>query len=451
MMEFFNATPSGITYVGPKPDLTKTTGDQEQQIQVTFAADAANPVLAWGGHIASRFDWGCSDAAQSASGISGSPYHMRVKEMTVNGKKVQLGNQDRSLSAAAVIAVQPGISTSLTEVDSDPENSGASITVTVGASVVDSATLTGTTPDAGGTISYAVYSDNTCTTLVEDITPASNTVVNGVAPDSDPYATDTVGTFYFQASYSGQGANLPATSACTEEVLTVQKASPTIATQVKDDADGSDINDGASVAIGTTVYDTATLTGGFSPGGTVEYFYQKQTNGTPDCTDGISLGMKNVTAGSVPDSDTVPLNAAGTYEFWAVYSGDANNNGDISSCDAETVVVGKNSPSGSTTQSLIPNDTLTLTGATTDAGGTVDFYLFAPGVTCSVGNIANAAYKEEDVALLTNDHASTGNTEFIAQAEGTWTWLAIYSGDANNDGFTSNCVETFAIDNDTSG
>ena len=55
----------------------------------------ANPVLAWGGHISTRADWGQDN---SAVAISGSPYHMRLIDLDGSG-----GNQDRSLSADAVI------------------------------------------------------------------------------------------------------------------------------------------------------------------------------------------------------------------------------------------------------------------------------------------------------------------------------------------------------------
>jgi hypothetical protein len=52
--------------------------------------------MAWGGHIARSVDWGAGNAA---SGISGSPYHTRLISLDGSG-----GNQDRSLSAAAVLA-----------------------------------------------------------------------------------------------------------------------------------------------------------------------------------------------------------------------------------------------------------------------------------------------------------------------------------------------------------
>ena len=70
-------------------------GGEERLVKITFKATVSNPVLAWGGHVAWQGDWG---AGNSAGGISGSPYHMRLIELNGQG-----GNQDRSLSADAVI------------------------------------------------------------------------------------------------------------------------------------------------------------------------------------------------------------------------------------------------------------------------------------------------------------------------------------------------------------
>ena len=70
-------------------------GDKSARISLTFNATVANPVLAWGGHIATRLDWGANNSAVS---ISGSPFHTRLIDLDGSG-----GNQDRSLSAEAVI------------------------------------------------------------------------------------------------------------------------------------------------------------------------------------------------------------------------------------------------------------------------------------------------------------------------------------------------------------
>jgi len=86
-----------ITSVSPYFYSTGTgfTGDKSAGIMITFTASVANPVLAWGGHIATRQNWG---AGNSAISISGSPYHTRLLDLDGSG-----GNQDRSLSAEAVI------------------------------------------------------------------------------------------------------------------------------------------------------------------------------------------------------------------------------------------------------------------------------------------------------------------------------------------------------------
>ena len=69
--------------------------DAPRRLTITFTNTQLNPVLAWGGHIATRVDWGFGNSAAS---ISGSPFHTRLIDLDGSG-----GNQDRSLSAAAVI------------------------------------------------------------------------------------------------------------------------------------------------------------------------------------------------------------------------------------------------------------------------------------------------------------------------------------------------------------
>jgi len=56
-------------------------------------------------------------------------------------------------------------------------------TVVVGGTVHDSSTLTGATANAGGTVTYTVYSDSTCSTSFANA--GTKTVTNGVVPDSD--------------------------------------------------------------------------------------------------------------------------------------------------------------------------------------------------------------------------------------------------------------------------
>ncbi|MGB6993400.1 MAG: hypothetical protein WBG00_09260, partial [Thermoanaerobaculia bacterium] len=77
-------------------------GDTSTNITVTFTASDDEIVLSWGGHIATRMDWGVDN---SAAFISGSPYHMRLiaYDDVTNDEVCSVGNTDRSLKASAVI------------------------------------------------------------------------------------------------------------------------------------------------------------------------------------------------------------------------------------------------------------------------------------------------------------------------------------------------------------
>lgn len=97
---------SGYTLVGD------FTGASMTSITVTFTADDSSNtvVLAWGGHISRRLDWGEENSAVS---ISGSSYHMRLADFTCSNEDCSTGQQDRSLSNQAVIF--PGIITIVKE------------------------------------------------------------------------------------------------------------------------------------------------------------------------------------------------------------------------------------------------------------------------------------------------------------------------------------------------
>jgi hypothetical protein len=178
----------------------------------------------------------------------------------------------------------------------------------------------GATADAGGTVTYTVYSDNTCSTQMADA--GTKTVTNGNVPDSDPVTFNDASTFFWQAVYSGDASNNCATSDCTSEKLLV-KAKPSIATSLSD----------STVSVGDSVHDSATLTGATADaGGTVTYTIYNDNTCNTQVADG---GTKTVTNGNVPDSDPVTFNNAGTFFWQAVYSGDANNNGATSDCTSE--------------------------------------------------------------------------------------------------------------------
>ena len=93
----YNGVPAGISY-SPEGDPAASTSSTRLKLDFTVTGSSSkNVVIAWGGHISSRLDWGAPNAA---SDINGSPYHTRL--VSFDGKA---GNQDRSLQNAAVAFV----------------------------------------------------------------------------------------------------------------------------------------------------------------------------------------------------------------------------------------------------------------------------------------------------------------------------------------------------------
>jgi hypothetical protein len=108
VMTLYGGTLIDVTYV-TQGDVSLAATTSETQVKVRFTANTSTAVLAWGGHLASRWEWGfnADGTPRSSGGISGSSYHMRLVTWNLNN----LGNQDRSLSTDAVIAMpQCGIS-----------------------------------------------------------------------------------------------------------------------------------------------------------------------------------------------------------------------------------------------------------------------------------------------------------------------------------------------------
>jgi hypothetical protein len=102
---------------------------------------------------------------------------------------------------------------------------GASVTVGLGAPVTDTATVGGAGgAGASGTVSYAVYKDPTCKSLVGQA--GTGAVTNGVAGPSTAVSKLAPGTYYWQATYSGDVNNQASVSVCgSEKEIVARKAS----------------------------------------------------------------------------------------------------------------------------------------------------------------------------------------------------------------------------------
>jgi len=103
--------------------------------------------------------------------------------------------------------------------------------ITAGTNAYDTTTLSGVVNSSGmAGVTYSYYTNNTCTAnavTVNTVTVATN----GTVPNSNTVTFNSVGTYYWQAVYSGDADNYGVSSTCTavnNEKLTVTKASPTV-------------------------------------------------------------------------------------------------------------------------------------------------------------------------------------------------------------------------------
>jgi hypothetical protein len=286
--------------------------------------------------------------------------------------------------------------------------------VQAGSSVYAIPSLTNETGDAGGSLQYDVYSNNTCTTLA--LNAGSKAVANGATPNSDSWQFITPGTYYWQAVYSGDANNAAATSSCNAAgtiltVTAVQSATPTISTQLSN----------SSVVAGSSVYDTATLANASSgAGGTVAY--KAYTDNA--CTAGMmDAGTKTVTNAVVPSSNSIVFNTPGTYYWQAVYSGDANNAAATSSCASEVLTVTSTTPpsgspgtiSGTVFNDLNKNDKQD-SGEAGLAGWHV--WLHKAATASNAKNAKHDFYDDPIIATATTD--GSGNYSFGSLPAGTY-------------------------------
>ena len=88
--------------------------------------------------------------------------------------------------------------------------------------MTDAATLSGPNASiATGKVAYKLYSDNECRNLV---TEAGEVSVSGAAVPASHSETLSPGTYYWQATYSGDSHNGGSQSVCGSEVETVESA-----------------------------------------------------------------------------------------------------------------------------------------------------------------------------------------------------------------------------------
>ncbi len=357
-------------------------------------------------------------------------------------------NHAGSTSPCEPFAVAQGSATAATTVFDAATNTAWAGPGKTGASAYDTATVTGAagvTPT--GTVTYTFFTDGTC----NGTGTAAGTVTltaAGLVPNSNTQGPLASGSYSFRAVYSGDANYTGSTSSC--EPFAVIQAIPVTATVVFDFATG--VPWAGTETTGAAAFDTATVTGaaGVTPRGTVTYTLFANNA----CTEPTTIASEKVILnpdGTVPNSLVVGPLAAGSYSFQAVYSGDANYTGSTGSCEPfavarrgqGTATVVFDAATGAawagtekTGASAFDTATVNGVGGLTPTG-TVTYTFFTNNLCTGTG--ASAGTVTLTVAGAVPDSNVQGPL-----AAGSYSFRAVYSGDANYAGSTSSC-EPFVV------
>ena len=308
----------------------------------------------------------------------------------------------------------------------------ASPGVAVGGQVTDTATLSGATNPTGA-ITFTLFGPDDATCAGTPAFTSSPVPVNGNGSYPSAAFTPTApGTYRWVAVYSGDAINAAITSPCNapnESVLVTSTPVATLTTQAS-----------PSAPVGGQIFDTATLSGAANPTGTITF----TLFGPDDATcagPSVFTSTKPINGNGTFPSDFFTPTAPGTYRWVASYSGDANNASITNPCNSpnESVVVSGQLPMIFTTQASASvgvggaiADIANLSGGLNPTG-TIAFSLFGPDdATCSGAPAFTST-------VPVNGSGIYNSGSYIATASGTYRWVAVYSGDANNTAVTSPC------------
>ena len=287
----------------------------QRSLTITFTASAPTAVLAWGGHVASQIDWGVGN---SASAISGSPYHNRILSLDGAG-----GNQDRSMKASAILPTPAQF-----------ETQASASSAKVGQSVTDTALLTGPNGPVSGSVAFFVcgpsLSTPDCTTGGTHF--GSPVSVGSGSATSGSFSPTLPGRYCFRAEYTPDvfAPYSPANHTNTTvggqygECFDVTQVTVSVVTTIRDAAGNAIL----SAPIGTVVHDTALVSGNAgTPTGNVTFtLYTGVTDCSGSGTTSAPVALTNGEAAS--GTTTVP---PGGISYKAHYLG----GGSYSSADGE--------------------------------------------------------------------------------------------------------------------
>jgi hypothetical protein len=301
---------------------------------------------------------------------------------------------------------------------------------TVGAPVGATATIRdGAIPSGQVTFKAFPPNDASCTGA-----PAFSSAVkvsgNG-SYRSAAFVPTKVGSFRWTVTYSGDPNHAAATAGCGKATSRVAQAKPSLAGAVPQ-----------RITVGTAFRDTATLRGGFAPGGTITF--RIYAPGSSGCAKPDFVNTVAIRGNGTFNSDPFVALRPGRYGFVASYSGDASNQSASEACNAvnQVVQVQKRSPKVKP-RAMLAGDGQIAVRARLSGGvspsGKITFRLYAPGDKhCSRKPAFSGA-----VSVKRNGTFSLGR--YLATRSGTYRLSVGYSGDGRNQRFKASCSAAQSI------
>ena len=319
----------------------------------------------------------------------------------------------------------------------------------VGSEIHDTATLSGIGNNTyTGELTFKLYDNDECDESGSPghlITTKTKAVTKGDGSyDSPGFTVESAGSYWWVASFKSTSVSVtdagPTQCNDPKEEVTITKAEPEISTTVSD----------GEITVGDPVpNDTAEITGLVNPSGTrsisFSFYDNANCDGTPIAQDTVEVNGNGEYTTEVPSSELVKQ--AGTYYWFASYSGDDNNSPAQTGCsdEAEQVIVEKATPeleTNATASAIVGEDikdVATLSGLVSPTGdGEVTFDIYK-GEDCS-GQVletlnATPPSVEEDGDYTSEDFDTTSS------GAGEYHWIAHFNGDDNNEAVSGKCSD----------
>jgi hypothetical protein len=304
----------------------------------------------------------------------------------------------------------------------------ATSSVVVGNTITDSVTLSGGfSPD--GEIVFRAYGpeDSSCT---DPPAYEAAVAVSGNGSYSPVGFAPGPGVYRWTVSYSGDADNEAVVPVCNaaDQTSTVAKASPALSGTAT-----------SAVIVGETITDGVTLSGGFSPNGTI--VFRAYGPGDETCANAPAYEAEVTVSGNGPYSPPGFAPGPGLYQWTAEYEGDADNQAVGLTCGATnqasavgTITVALTSGADGGTVGTPVTATATL-GKAAIPSGQITFRAFPPADTSCSGAPAFSS------VVGVSGNGGYRSAAFVPTRVGIYRWTVAYSGDPNHAPTATGCGE----------